>query len=251
MSRWSFTMGATPPNPRAKLIALFSVALTCVAWAACNKSTSAAGTGGADCSGGPFVFECDQCIESVKECCTLAAACYADLTCLGCASAVPVDAGTCTKGATPAWDQLLACINAQCDAPCVPHSSCNPVTNDGCADAGQACDLDQDGVYVCFPTPVAAPLCAGCSNENGPFCAGTLHCLEQGGTASCARYCCDDGDCGGGMCDTSSVPGGVGLCVAMLDAGANPACPVNGSGGPPTSAPSNGACLGAPKVDGG
>jgi hypothetical protein len=215
-----------------------------LAWAACNHTGSPAGAGGADCSGGPFVSECDQCIEST--CCAQAAVCYADPTCTGCAAGTPSSPASCATGMTPAWDALLACMTAQCNGPCVAHSTCNPVTNAGCGDAGAACDLDQDGVFVCFPGPTPAPLCASCSNENGPYCSGTSHCLEQGGGGRCARYCCDDGDCGAGVCDMGSLPGGVGVCVVMLDAGVDPECSES------ATVPSHGFCFNPPPpTDGG
>ena len=62
----------------------------------------------------------------------------------------------------------------------------------------------------------------------------------------CARYCCNDGDCGGGKCDMSTVSQGVGLCVTTApDAGVNPACNA------PAMAPSMGSCFMIPSMDAG
>jgi hypothetical protein len=79
---------------------------------------------------------------------------------------------------------------------------------------------------------------------SGPFCAPTLHCLDDasGSNPLCARFCCDDGDCGGGLCDRSVLPLGVGVCVNALEGGVDPTC-AGDAGGPPPSAPSNGACF--------
>jgi hypothetical protein len=147
----------------------------------------------------------------------------------------------CARGVTKLWDAFIACVLASCEVACIPPSTCNPVTNDGCQ-SPDACDLDQDGVYACFPAASdARGACGACSNANGPPCDPTLHCLEAGGTTACARYCCDDGDCAGGICDTTTVPGGVGLCVQapdhLPDGGAAPVCDA------PAIAASNGACF--------
>jgi hypothetical protein len=144
---------------------------------------------------------------------------------------------------------LNACIMSQCATPCAPPppppSTCNPVTNDGCdVDAGEACDLSNKGSYTCFPAPNTAMLCGMCTNAMGPFCEGTMHCLEDMSGGKCARYCCDDGDCAGGKCDMSQLKDGVGVCVLMLDAGVDPSCNA------PMMVPSNGSCFTIPS-DGG
>jgi hypothetical protein len=213
--------------------------------AACSNAGNPGGAGGADCSGGPFLFACDQCIES--SCCGEAATCYADAVCATCAAGTPASPAACVKGATPRWDALLGCAISRCAATCVQSSSCNPVTNDGCTDASEACDLNQYGAFGCFPAAAGVAACAPCSNASGPFCTATFHCISQGESGLCARYCCDDGDCGGGRCDTSNLPGGVGVCVVVLDGGVDPTCPADGgAGGPPSIAPSRGACFQLP-----
>jgi hypothetical protein len=105
-----------------------------------------------------------------------------------------------------------------CDAPAVAPSggacvevtgpyTCNPVTNAGCNEPGSVCDA-ADGGFTCYSGNNEAPLCAPCGPEVG-WCAAGLSCLGP-----CARYCCDDGDCGSGFCDKSLVDGNIGLCVA-------------------------------------
>jgi hypothetical protein len=122
---------------------------------------------------------------------------------------------------------------------------------------GEACDLGDgffDPIYTCLPRSAPAMLCGSCDNHAGPFCAGTTYCLTDtmGLNGKCARYCCDDGDCGGGKCDQSNVPvpGTVGLCMDAIGAGIDPTCASDG-GGPPTMAPSNGACFTIPGVPSG
>ena len=60
----------------------------------------------------------------------------------------------------------------------------------------------------------------------------------MGKNGKCTRYCCDDGDCGGGgaKCDKMNQTDGVGVCLGGTDAGVDPACSA------PATAPSNGSC---------
>jgi hypothetical protein len=183
---------------------------------------------------------CEACVEGA--CCAEAASCYLDATCNACALGAPLDGGTCAHGASSLWDALLACVDTACAAACLPASTCNPVTNAGCASEA-ACDLDQDGAYTCFAAVNETPDCAACSNADGPFCAATSHCVEVGAVHACARYCCDAADCGGSPCDLDIVPGGVGVCVSMIDGGLDITPSACGS---PPSAPSGGACFRMP-----
>jgi hypothetical protein len=123
---------------------------------------------------------------------------------------------------------------AACDAPaiapsrgaCFTGQGCNPVTAEPCG--GLACDRIGEGdVFECVDSSLVCSqpsmevwcqegtdfvgLCDSCRNESkfGPYCGPTLGCLTSG---ECARYCCDDGDCGSGHCDTHGVGGGVGVC---------------------------------------
>jgi hypothetical protein len=117
---------------------------------------------------------------------------------------------------------------------------CNPVTNVGCTGAGEACDLSgTTNVFVCFPPPNDAVMCAACSNANGPFCAPGFRCNEDTNGGQCSHYCCTDGDCGTGTCDmTGNFPSGVGVCLGKAtDAGASLA-----SCDSPATPPSGGSC---------
>lgn len=86
---------------------------------------------------------------------------------------------------------------------------CNPITNQGCA-TDTVCDANDTGGFECFPGDNTAPLCAACG-ESTSYCAVGMHCL--GG--KCARFCCDDSECGAGKCDKTYFEGGrpAGLCV--------------------------------------
>ena len=89
-----------------------------------------------------------------------------------------------------------------------PHK-CNPVTNEGCdTAAGEACNFGQAG-FQCYPAPNDRKLCEACSEEAG-FCEGGMVCFE----GKCAKFCCDDGDCGGGFCNTAITGvAGLGVCT--------------------------------------
>ena len=96
----------------------------------------------------------------------------------------------------------------QCDSPPTPPSggacvalgegiACNPVTGVGCdAAKGEACDRHSVKGFVCYPPPPSneQKLCDACSNSLG--CANGLTCIQ----GKCAKYCCDDADCGTGQC---------------------------------------------------
>jgi hypothetical protein len=186
------------------------------------------------------------------KCCQAAANCYANTTCRHCAMGMPTP--SCDPGKTPSWDALYNCAGAKCNLECSVLSMCNPVTNEPCdTSMGQPCDLAAgffDPIYTCLK-PSSTPLCGTCDDTNG--CAPTLHCLTDmmGKNGRCARYCCSDGDCGGGTCDTSNLPTGmVGLCMAALDAGVDPTCATD-AGGPPAMSPSHGSCFVIPGMPSG
>jgi len=117
-------------------------------------------------------------------------------------------------------------------------AECNPVTNAGCK-TGEACDASKDNKFVCFPAPNDSGLCVACDNESGPFCQGGYGCSASNG---CAKYCCDDGDCGSGKCVKEGQDGplwggiGVGVCLDAMNTG-KAACDA------PAVAPSNGSCI--------
>lgn len=118
----------------------------------------------------------------------------------------------------------------------VPH--CNPVTNAGC-DVGWACDSSVKAVFKCYEPENDAPLCGACNGNDGPFCMGGLTC---GATQTCTKFCCDDGDCGTGVCSKLDAQGdarygGVDLGICMKKGHDEPACDA------PVSPPSQGACI--------
>jgi hypothetical protein len=98
------------------------------------------------------------------------------------------------------------------------ESDCNPLTNEGCTEAGHACDLGYDnGVasLVCFPPPNLQGLGESCSNSSGPFCQPTLHC---GWDDTCRPFCCFADACNaatGEVCVKADVHGGgtLGYCA--------------------------------------
>lgn len=121
------------------------------------------------------------------------------------------------SGATP--------TDSACGAPAVAPSSgqcaldngvlpsafaCNPITNEGC-NANEACDISGMTGFACYADN-SASLCEACDQQamNGPFCTEGTTCFSPNGPdgfgslATCARYCCDDGDCGGGTCVKTS-----------------------------------------------
>jgi hypothetical protein len=146
---------------------------------------------------------------------------------------------TCAQNET-LTEKIVACTKSKCDAQCKAAAppppppkpacdaavtapskgscvalgqkvTCNPVTNAGCdAAKGEACDVGPNG-FQCYPGPNAVSLCGECGADKG-FCAGGLYCLGK-----CAKYCCEDKDCGTGKCDTKfssdpAVP--LGVCIA-------------------------------------
>ncbi len=106
-----------------------------------------------------------------------------------------------------------------------PIYGCNPLTNDGCGE-GQACDANYGTFrFQCFDGPNEVDLCDACGQADG-FCAPGSTCLA----GDCARFCCDDGDCGpDGVCDHDPLvdfgAGEVGLCLRA------PAMGTGGGGG--------------------
>lgn len=146
---------------------------------------------------------------------------------------------------------------AQCDASLVTPSdgvcvqlggpiTCNPVTNQGCnTPAGEACDYGPGG-FTCYPGPNDAELCWACG-PNGPHCGSGFTCTSDG---VCAKFCCDDLDCGsGGICQMSQL--GVGHCVKG-SGGPGPGAGGNGGAGPgPGPGPGAGGNGGTPVGPGG
>ena len=120
-------------------------------------------------------------------------------------------------------------IAVWCEAPSTPPSQgacvtlggnieCNPVTNEPCTENGMNCDAigtPSEG-FQCYSVSSQSPICGSCESPCAPgtICAGDLGLPT---TDDCAKVCCDDGDCGGGVCVKQgvAVPGAdVGVCLA-------------------------------------
>ncbi|MBK6516444.1 MAG: hypothetical protein IPG04_20645 [Polyangiaceae bacterium] len=169
---------------------------------------------------------CTSCVEA--SCCPEVDACVNDTNCDACLDG---------QGDACDFDPLIAaldeCVGASCMSECSAPNQCNPVTNEGCDPAaGEACDLEN--AFVCEPAPNDAELCEACDSANGPWCVAGATCIPE--TNQCGRYCCDDADCGSGVCsfDIYMLPN-VGICVG----GASPTVP---SCDAPAVSPSGGTC---------
>ncbi|NUP12835.1 MAG: hypothetical protein HOW73_42900 [Polyangiaceae bacterium] len=195
---------------------------------AVNDGGSGGGTPTCDTSGIQDPA-CSDCVQA--NCCAEFGACLDDATCAGCLADnsdpacetnAPLGAiGDCLNAFCT--DECLGgpAIEPSCDAPAVAPSAgacftpakggCNPVTNDGCdTAAGEACDFGGDS-FQCYPAPNDQALCDECGAAG--FCQGTMTCTDAN-AGQCVRFCCDDGDCGTGVCDTTLTGTTVGLCVA-------------------------------------
>lgn len=189
------------------------------------------------CDGLLLDTPCLDCVAT--NCCAQVSDCLGDTRVGGCADCVAGDKASCGD----MWTTLYQCGEAacseecapelqypSCDAPATPPSGgscvsvtgnvkCSPITNEGCS-AGEACDY-HTGFFECFE---AGPrtLCEPCGEAEG-FCAAGLSCwevllFEPDGIAienRCAKPCCDDGDCGSGVCTVKVKVDGseAGLCM--------------------------------------
>jgi hypothetical protein len=240
-------------------------------------SAGSTNTGGALSCEGNFKAACNECITA--SCCAEFAECQGTDGCEACVSGEP----TCTEDNINIAQLTFDCVKSACAAACiepptqvdpickVPTGSpskgacaplggnvkCNPVTNAPCKTAaGEACDLNDQDVFTCFPAPNTEALCAACDNQK-TFCQAGLTCVGD----QCARYCCDDSDCGAGKCDKGSLelPSNLGVCVVNheapdggADGGGNDGGSVDGggTGGGPADGGVSSAASGGP-LDGG
>lgn len=197
-----------------------------------SSSTTTGSGGAAACTDNGD--DCSVCVAT--KCCAQIHACQADALCNDVCLA-DTSAGACQVD-QPFLD-LVKCLDQDC-AVCTAKvpSACNPVTNEGCINH-KSCDLAENATYQCFSGNNVVDLCGTCDYA-GQFCEPGLRCrLQAAGDlqGQCARYCCDDGDCGSGVCDKTNLKEGVGYCVALGDAGpTGPACDA------PLTAPSGGKC---------
>jgi len=210
--------------------------------ASTTGTTGTTGTGGAPGCSQFFATTgmCGQCTE--QKCCPELTACKGSQDCLDCVTGVkdvkadPACTAAATKallGAIDTCDTMKCtneCLNPDMDtAVCTAKETqtgacatdttkfpCNPITNAGCA-AGEQCDYaigaSSDDKFQCFPLDDApTALCEDCSVH---YCGVGLTCI-----GTCGRYCCDDSDCGTGVCNKTTAEvdkpglGAVGICVA-------------------------------------
>lgn len=185
---------------------------------------------------GIFTGACGTCLEGA--CCAELAACDATT---GCVDDITGGTACANAACTAAADAITACASASCETDCggggggtpvdplctapttapsggscftLGSNACNPITNAGCTTAGAGCDLSDDGSFQCFDPPNDVALCGACDNGAGPFCKPTMHCVATTSATACARFCCNDADCAGGKCDTTSLGiAPVGVCV--------------------------------------
>ncbi|MBL9022184.1 MAG: hypothetical protein JNL21_08275 [Myxococcales bacterium] len=114
---------------------------------------------------------------------------------------------------------------------------CNPVTQEGCdVAAGEACDKGTAG-FVCYPDNNEHTACEGCGDD-GIYCVAGYGCLEQ-----CAKYCCDDADCGPGTCRKGIffIEPALGLCETDGNEGGGGGGGAGPGGGGPGGGGSGGA----------
>lgn len=94
---------------------------------------------------------------------------------------------------------------------------CNPVTNEGCGDAGAACDYGEVAGapgFHCYGD-CEAPAGAACDEAMGPWCVAGCTCFD----GRCEKFCCDPSDCPTGTCIIPNggwpgTSGTLGLCLS-------------------------------------
>jgi hypothetical protein len=186
---------------------------------------------------------CASCAEAA--CCQEASDCKDNGSCLNvCVSGAWPPAEICATAAVKqVTDRLVACLTANCSPACDVVEGCDPILGTGCGPTA-SCEPFQPGVLEClYPfSNSVAKLCEPCDLQVDPICGPGMHCFA--GSSQCARYCCDDADCGTGKCalDQTMVFGApllkqtkLGICLTMD--GAAPACDA------PAISPSKGSCL--------
>lgn len=188
-----------------------------------------------NCSEVIFPGDCDACLQT--SCCPEMAACIAQGSCVGlCMGNVLPSPAQCTELDGALKDTFVAstqCLKSKCADKCTIPDTCNPVTHNGCTTVGSSCDLAYPGNFSCYsPQGTPAKICEKCNFHTLPFCDSGLRCHPE--TNTCARYCCNDGDCGTGRCELdpmlafgaelSSAGDKVGICVNKDPMMPGPAC---------------------------
>jgi hypothetical protein len=104
--------------------------------------------------------------------------------------------------------------------------SCDPRSKSPCGGPGTACDFSDAG-FDCYDPPNDLPLGAPCSDQGPDFCAAGSTCSN----GACVRFCCFDGDCGGGSCVATPHAGGViGVCSGAPSGAGGSGTGAGGSG---------------------
>lgn len=223
-----------------RLLALVAAAAVGVVACASEGTGDASSAAEAACEDLLVQEPCFDCLET--SCCEEVRACLDETD--GCAACVAGDQDACATSQVAL--KVLACVLSSCDAACdeeapgprcdAPataasegscvdlgeNATCNPVTNEGCdGDAGESCDYD-GGRFRCYAPPNEGRTCDACGGDDG-FCAPGSTCFQRvsiGATGvvlrrSCARSCCDDDDCGEGVCTAFVEADGsrVGACL--------------------------------------
>jgi len=188
-----------------------------------------------ECSKVVFPGDCDTCIQS--SCCAEMAACLALDDCFEfCTRNVLPSPEVCVSGDGDLRNRFQAsteCIKSKCAGKCPPLDKCNPVTHNGCSSDGSSCDLAYPGYFACYsPAGTPSKLCESCDFHVQPYCGSGLRCHPV--TNTCAKYCCNDSDCGTGRCELdpmlalgSEIPRAgnvVGICVNKDPAIPEPSC---------------------------
>lgn len=98
------------------------------------------------------------------------------------------------------WSLMPDCSgsSAPSGGSCYAGMGCNPVTNN--CPSGQVCSWSGDGTFDCYPASSAQSACGQCGwalGYEGVECQGGYDCVPPE-IGKCARYCCNDADCGAG-----------------------------------------------------
>jgi hypothetical protein len=226
------------------VIALIVIGGAATLGAACvgEATTGAPSASEAACEDLLVQERCFDCLEA--GCCEQLRACVVDADADGCTACLQGDGDACLG--SPTAVKLYGCVLGECsdacaddapgprcdlagDAPsagsCVElgeRATCNPVTNEGCqGDEAASCDYDA-GWFRCYAPPNDRELCEPCGGDDG-FCAPGSTCYQSVAVTTegllfrraCARTCCDDADCGGGVCASYVEADGsrVGACL--------------------------------------
>jgi hypothetical protein len=178
------------------------------------------------------------------------AAIYQDLEGCACGGCIAECGGSFCQGLFPSQACIdcmdMSCMAEQqaCAADVPTFIQCNPVTAEPC-NLNERCDLvyvaDTPIGFQCIIADNNSATCESCTYVFGSdtYCEAGNTCVDASGQVAaggtCARYCCNDGDCGTGSCVPGLLPAvpELGVCLTMT----TPACDA------PAMAPSMGACV--------